>query len=146
VGGLKKRRKDSFLTLISNTYLFIIPPANNIIYANKGCNDILFDNIILWGEFKSDNLPITYISKIYMYMSINKRFTTTLFYFICCNASPELNSAYAESRRSEVSWVIDDPWRKPCPYPFSEIIGYEQFMGSVMGCLETTQPNIIGVM
>lgn|GEM_PF-5243878 len=87
MGSLKKRRKDSFLTLISNTYLFIIHPANNIFYANKGCNDILFDNIILSGEFKFDTLQDTYIIIIYVYMSINKRFTTTLFDLICCNAS-----------------------------------------------------------
>lgn len=146
MGSLKKRRKDSFLTLISNTYLFIIHPANNIFYANKGCNDILFDNIILSSEFKFGSGLKSYIVIIYIYVSINKRFTTTIFVIHCCGAKPHTFSVRPASRPLQVSWVINDSWRKPCPNTFSQIIGNEQFMRSIVGCLETIQPDIKGVM
>lgn len=89
MGGLKKRCKDSFLTLISNTNLFIIHPTDNIICANKGCNDILFDNIMLWDEFKFETSFGTYTIFNYMYTSNNKRFTTTKMNSICYAVSPQ---------------------------------------------------------
>ena len=48
----KKRRKDSFLTLISKQISFCVYSRDSIIYANKGCNDIIFDYIIYFEEFK----------------------------------------------------------------------------------------------